>query len=81
MVVDLSYTGCRIATLVQVPRGTRLEVRLILPDDLPLLTVKSCIVRWSRGHEFGVQFLHLREEDRARLARFVGTIQSGSSAS
>ena len=81
MVLDLSYTGCRIATLVQVPRGTSLEVRLILPDDLPLLTVKSCIVRWSRGHEFGVQFLDLREEDRARLARFVGTIQSGSSAS
>lgn len=80
-VVDLSHTGCRIATLVQVPHGTSLEVRLILPDDLPPLTVESCIVRWSRGHEFGVQFLDPREEDRARLARFVGTIQSSPSPS
>lgn len=80
-VEDLSHTGCRIATLVQVPHGTSLEVRLILPDDLPPLTVESCIVRWSRGHEFGVQFLDPREEDRARLARFIGTIQSSPSPS
>jgi hypothetical protein len=81
MVVDLSYTGCRITTVVQVPHGTSLEVRLILPDDLPPLTVESCIVRWSRGHEFGVQFLDPRDEHRARLAQFVGTIQSGPSTS
>jgi hypothetical protein len=80
-VVDLSYTGCRIATLAQVPRGTSLEVRLILPDDLPPLTVKSCIVRWSRGHDFGVQFLDPQEEDCARLARFIGAIQSSPSPS
>jgi hypothetical protein len=73
-VVDLSHAGCRIATLVQVPRGTNLEVRLMLPDDLPTLTVESCIVRWSRGHEFGVQFLELREEECARLSRFVGKV-------
>jgi hypothetical protein len=71
-VVDLSYAGCRIATLVQVPCGTSLEVQLMLPDDLPALTVETCVVRWSRGHEFGVQFLELREEDHARLSRFVG---------
>jgi hypothetical protein len=80
-VVDLSHTGCRIATLVQVPHGTSLEVRLILPDDLPPLTVESCIVRWSRGNEFGLQFLDPREEDRARLARFIETIQSSPSPS
>ena len=49
----------------------------MLPDDLPPLTVKSCIVRWSRDHDFGVQFLDPQEEDCARLARFVGAIQSG----
>lgn len=80
-VVDLSDTGCRIATLVQVPHGTSLEVRLILPDDLPPLTVESCVVRWSRGHEFGVQFLELREEDRGRLARFGATIEADPSSS
>jgi hypothetical protein len=81
MVVDLSHTGCRIATLVQVSCGTNLVVQLMLPDDLPPITVKSCIVRWSRNHEFGVQFLELREQDHARLARFVGTIQPGPSSS
>ena len=74
MVVDLSQTGCRIATLLQVPSGTNLVVHLMLPDDLPPMTVKSCIVRWSRDHEFGLQFLDIREEDRTRLSRFIGKI-------
>jgi hypothetical protein len=73
-VVDLSHTGCRIATLVEVPRGASLEVRLMLPDDLPPMILASCLVRWSRGHEFGVQFLKPREDDRARLSRFVGSL-------
>ncbi len=81
MVVDMSQAGCRIATLVQVPSGTNLEVHLMLPDDLPPMTIKSCIVRWSRDHEFGVQFLETREEDRARLARFVGKMSSRLSSS
>lgn len=80
MVVDLSQTGCRIATLVQVPSGTKLVVQLMLPDDLPPIEVKSSIVRWSRDHEFGVQFLEMREEDRARLSRFIGKISSGFSS-
>lgn len=74
MVVDLSHGDCRIATLVQVPTGTNLVVQLMLPDDLLPITVKSSIVRWSRGHEFGMQFLELREEDRARLSRFIGKV-------
>jgi hypothetical protein len=73
-VVDLSHTGCRIATLVEVPRGTSLEVRLMLPDDHPPMLLGSCIVRWSRGHEFGVQFPKPREDDRVRLSRFVGNV-------
>lgn len=80
-VVDLSDTGCRIATLVQVPRETNLEVRLMLPNDLTPITIESCIVRWSWDHEFGVQFLQTREEDRARLTQFVGKIQSSVSSS
>jgi hypothetical protein len=73
-VVDLSHTGCRIATLVEVPRETSLEVRLMLPDDLPPMILASCIVRWSRGHEFGVQFPKPREDDRVRLSRFMGNM-------
>lgn len=80
-VVDLSDTGCRIATLIQVPRETKLEVRLMLPNDLTPITIESCIVRWSWDHEFGVQFLKTREEDRARLSQFVGKIQSNVSSS
>ena len=80
MVVDLSQTGCRIATLIQVPCGTNLVVQLMLPDDLPPITIKSCIVRWSRDHEFGVQFLETSEEARARLARFIGKMSSGLSS-
>lgn len=80
-VVDLSDTGCRIATLIQVPRETNLELRLMAPDDRLPITIESCIVRWSWNHEFGVQFLKTREEDRARLSQFVGKIQSGVSSS
>ena len=62
--------GLSHATLVQVPSGINLVVQLMLPDDLPPIIVKSSIVRWSRGHEFGMQ----REEDRARLSRFIGKV-------
>ena len=79
-VVDLSDTGCRIATLVKVPRETNLEVKLSLPGDLIPVTIESSIVRWSWEHEFGVQFLKTREEDRARLAHYVQKIQSSASS-
>ena len=71
MVVDLSHGGCGIATLVRVPSGTNLVVPLMLPDDLPPITVKSSIGRWSQDHEYGMQFLKLREEDLARLSHFI----------
>jgi hypothetical protein len=78
-VLDLSPTGCRIATQVHMSQGTTLEVRLALPDNLPPLAVESCVVRWARNHEFGVQFLSFNQEtDRARLARFVETVPSDS---
>jgi len=75
---DISEGGLFVATYDLLPVGTRLRVNFTLPDG-HVVSV-SCEVRWVREYNartpermpgMGVQFLELRDEDRAAVERFV----------
>lgn len=75
VVVNLSRDGCRIAS-DELPRaGTYLDLRLQLPDVASPLRIESAAVRWVTEHEFGVQFLYMKQIVHARLDVFVDALE------
>lgn len=75
---DLSVSGVFLRSEKLPSRGTRITLRFSLPDEAGEIVCDG-IVRSTRrpgagqGDQlgFGVQFLALRDEDRARIRRFV----------
>ena len=70
-VVDLSLGGCRIESDSHVATGTALELRLYVLDIDSPLRIDLARVRWARGRAFGVAFIRLPDEDRARLRQLL----------
>lgn len=68
---DISLNGVRIKCLSDPPRNSLVMVRLWLPGQQDSLDVDQAIVRWARGHEFGVQFVSLSNEADFRLATYI----------
>ncbi len=71
VVINLSTKGCAVESNTSVPRGTFLEVRMLMPEHFFPSTVDRAIVLWSTAHKFGMKFIRVRPEEQARLARFV----------
>lgn len=74
-VLDLSIRGCRIDSGTEVPPGTTLEVCMQTHGDEPPLQVRQAVVRWSRPHQFGLEFVTLEPEEWARLQHVVKRIE------
>ena len=74
-VLDLSIRGCRIDSGTEVSPGTTLEVRIQIDGDEPLIQVRQAVVRWSRSHQFGVEFVTLVPEEWAHLQHVVKRIE------
>lgn len=68
-VVDLSIRGCRIESSLDAHPGASLDVRIEIKEGEPPIHIQAAIVRWSRAHEFGLEFeviapiewIHLKE--------------------
>lgn len=69
--VDLSLGGCRVDSDIAVPPGTELELRFYWPKEALPIAVEVAAVRWGRGREFGVEFLHLRAQEEDRLLTVI----------
>jgi hypothetical protein len=65
--MDLSLQGCQIEGPPPFSGGTRL--RLWLPDQAQPLAVEQAVVRWIKADQFGVSFLDVPPDTRARLAQ------------
>ncbi len=78
-VSNLSTAGCMVGSDLVVLAGWSLKLRLYLPDQDAPLVVDQAVVRWSRGLEFGVEFLRMRLGEQERLHRFVSTLETGPS--
>ncbi|MGQ0810743.1 MAG: PilZ domain-containing protein [Nitrospiraceae bacterium] len=75
-IVDLSIRGCRVESQAAVPTGTTLELRIHVTDHDPPIGVDQAVVRWARGLEFGLEFVHLIPDDWAKLQHVVNDIEA-----
>jgi len=48
-----------------------LMLRLSFLGGEPPIDVDRAVVRWSKGREFGLQFIAMRPEAQEQLSRFV----------
>lgn len=72
-VLNLSEGGCLVESSVSVKEGDIVQLRLSLPGPEPPMRVPRAAVRWTKGIQFGVEFLELEEKDRVRLKRLLAT--------
>ena len=54
----------------QAPKGAELRLSLFLSDYSWPMTIDA-VVRWSKGHTFGVEFLAMQAAQRDRLVRMI----------
>jgi len=76
---NLSAEGCQMGGDMSVRTGSQLELRMYMPD-LPM-KVDLATVRWSKGREFGLEFLRMQPEEQERLSRWLNTLEPCSSHS
>jgi len=69
--LDLSKTGCAAESETTVQTGMTLELWIFSPNYDWRMHIDHAVVRWVRGHVFGVEFLSLRPVQRERLRRLV----------
>ena len=80
--LNVSEGGLFVATHVVRPVGSRLEIRLALPDAPEPLELQT-EVRWVRDHNadsesspgLGLRFMHLSKVDEARIHAFVRRVR------
>ena len=78
---DVSESGMLLRTLKPLPIGTRLAVRLTLPDDSRPLEGDVEVVRHSRdGRAMGLRFIDLGTEGAGRLRDLVRRAGEGATA-
>lgn len=70
-VLNLSEGGCAVEGGERVRPSERLGLRLVLTEDEPPLFVDEARVCWTAEGRFGVEFLVLSAEARARLRAFL----------
>ena len=62
---------------MKVSQGLRVGVQISLPYDEWPLQIEECIVRWTDGQVFGVEFTQLRPDQHGRLARLLDDLEGG----
>ncbi len=70
IILNLSIAGCRALSDIPVLAG-ELGVRIEVPRRQNPLEILVAMVRWTRGSEFGVEFLQIEPEQQRRLRELI----------
>lgn len=72
---DLSHYGCRMKSDIPLKPGTEVELCFFsgAREDVPI-TIELATVRWAKGQEFGMKFLHMRSHEEARLCHVIAEL-------
>ena len=71
---NLSPGGGAIESGATVQRGTILTLRVHVPSTKQPIEVSQAQVTWTAGDDFGVQFLQLGPQERARLNQVIADL-------
>jgi len=72
-VLDLTAPGCQIESSQKVLPGQYLELRILLPGETSLLTVRLAAVRWVREMRFGAEFIRMAKTEQHALNVFMAS--------
>lgn len=70
-ILDVSTTGCRATSLIEVHVGMVLKLSLFLSDYKWPLRVEQSVVRWVDGERFGLEFIAIQPAQRERLRALI----------
>lgn len=69
---NVSVPGCEIlSNRVEIEPGTYLEMKVLMPDNGPSLSIPLAKIRWRKGPRFGVEFIKMPGIDQVRLGRLI----------
>jgi hypothetical protein len=73
---NVSVPGCAIVSNRLVEPGSYLEMKVLMPESMPSLSVELARIRWRKGRRFGVEFIRMPGKDQVRLGRLVKSYRS-----
>jgi hypothetical protein len=69
--LDITSPGCLIESSVAVQKGQSLHLTIFLRElESPLLIMLG-VVRWTKGKQFGVEFIKMDELNRLAFDRYM----------
>lgn len=70
-VLNLSMDGCKIESDISVQKDDVLALRIHVPQfDYPI-QIEQATVRWTKGKEFGLEFMRVFPEGLKQLHRLI----------
>lgn len=70
-ITSLSTEGCHVVSEESLPARACLSLHVEFPTPYEPFTVEIAEVRWTDATGFGLVFVHVHAEERARLQRFI----------
>lgn len=70
-ITSLSNEGCHVVSEESLPARACLSLHVEFPTPYEPFTVEIAEVRWTDATGFGLIFVHVHAEERARLQRFI----------
>jgi hypothetical protein len=74
-ITNISTSGCRAESDINMAEGLDVQVIIFLPDQSPPVKVERASVRWVSGDAFGLSFILFFPSERARLRTFIEHIK------
>ena len=74
-ITNISTSGCRAESDVNVAEGLDIQVLIQLPNQSPPVKIERASVRWVSGNAFGLNFILFFPSERARLRTFIENIK------
>ena len=70
-VVDISWSGCRVACSSPLQPEMALGMSVVLPNDVLPFVVHQAVVRWTHDPMYGLAFVDLHSEAQQQLRQFL----------
>ena len=74
-ITNISTSGCRAESDINMAEGLDVQVIIFLPDQSPPVKVERASVPWVSGDAFGLSFVLFFPSERARLRTFIEYIK------
>ncbi|WHZ23484.1 MAG: hypothetical protein OJF47_002596 [Nitrospira sp.] len=71
LITSLSNEGCHVVSEESLTTRACLSLQVEFPAPYEPFTVEIAEVRWTNATGFGLVFVHVHAEERARLQRFI----------